>query len=47
MGIGILLCSHFVFVGFFLFKRVGKEMFVDISALLNKTKLAWLSLWQH
>lgn len=40
MGMGILLCSHFIFVRFSLFKHVGKNMFVGIFELLNEAKLA-------
>lgn len=36
MGMGILLCSHFVFVRFCALKQVGKDVFVEICGLLNK-----------
>lgn len=35
---GVLLCSHFIFVRFSVLKHVGK--YVLFSELLNKTKLA-------
>lgn len=40
MGMDILLGSHFICVAFCVLKRVGKDMFVKMSGLLNKTKLA-------